>query len=171
MTFFTRITILLFICGLWNTLSCSIIGSGNKHHERNFTAEGFLDTDHFQAIITGYPDKKQKGLVDKRQSSIEKAKLQIKKTVIDKLSTYCIKHQVQKKGIASTATIPNLTMKTIEIKQKLYPFLKYGQVAFRYYNEDHSAVIVYRIVKEKLKKDIESIDVALAPGKKSHPLP
>lgn len=166
MNILSRTVIIIIITCLWNTLSCSLIGSGNIKHKSNFTTNGFLDANHFQAIVTGYPDNKDMGLVNKRESSIKKAKQKINKTVINQLSQYCIKYNARKNGITNTATIPDLMMKTIEIKQKLHPFLRYGQVAFKYYNEDHSAVIVYRIVKEELKNDIESIYLAYETNQK-----
>ena len=41
--------------------------------------------------------------------------------------------------------------------KRISNYLQYGHIAFEYYNEDNSAVLVYRILKKGLKNDIEGI--------------
>jgi hypothetical protein len=57
---------LLLSCG-----SLTLSGEAGK----NYTTEGFLDDNHFQALITGSPDAGAHGLVEKREAPLSRSNL------------------------------------------------------------------------------------------------
>ncbi len=133
-----------------------------KYYDTNkllndYKTEGFLDRDHFQVVITGSPDKESRGLVAKREAAFRNAKSRLEDGVIDRLVSYSVDNQVKKSGIKDVKDILNMDEVKRELVAGMREYLRYGRVAFEYYNEDCSAVLVYRIFKDDLVDDIESV--------------
>jgi hypothetical protein len=140
------------------SLNCTI-----KYYDANkllndYTTEGFLDRDHYQVIITGKPDKDAKGLVTSRESALKSAKADMNNKIITSLVNYSLNYHSKKLNIKNMNDIKNLADAKKGLSEKLQVFFQYGYTAFEYYNFDNSAVLVYRIFKEDLVDNIESVN-------------
>jgi hypothetical protein len=114
---------------------------------KNYTTEGFLDDNHFQALITGSPDAGAHGLVEKRESSFISVKSQAADIALLKMAEFICRNsgvKEDKKSISDTAA-------------GLSGYKKYGYMAEEYYNEDMSVILVYRFAKKGLRREIESV--------------
>ncbi|MCP4131457.1 MAG: hypothetical protein GY754_10805 [bacterium] len=105
----------------------------------DFKKEGFLDDNYFQALVTASPEPGKAGFVNKRESAFFKAKESIVSIVPQRLARY------------SGSAAGN------ELNKELRDYLSYGYIAHEYYNQDNSVILVYRVRKCGLKKEIESI--------------
>ena len=157
---FRHCYLIIILIMLSLTISCTIRVYDTEMLKSDFKTEGFLDIDHFQVIITCHPDKDRKGLVNRRESAMENAKKKCNHKVVWKLSQYCLNHNIKKKGITNRENISNLNKIMIKLNRETAKYLNYGNIAFEYYKENHSAILVYRFFKSGLKSDIESINVS-----------
>ena len=148
----------LILCMLLT--ACTVRVFDTNRLINDYKTEGFLDFHHFQVIITDIPDKKKRGLVERRDSALENAKSRMHEVILEKLIEYCLNNQCAKANVRID-DILNLTEVKGKLKEELNSYLKYGYIAFNYYNEDNSVVIVYRIYKDDLYYDIESVEVEL----------
>ncbi len=127
----------------------------------DFKTEGFLDPDTFQVVVRGVPDPAGRGLVEKRASARKNAAALFNETALRKLGNYYFMRLVESKKIRSKDEIINAPEAEAELRTKLMPYIASGGIAFEYYNEDYSAVIVYRMYKKNLADTIESINIHL----------
>lgn len=141
--------------------SCGTAAVSNSRLLADFKTEGFLDPDHYQVVVTGTPASGSGGLVEMREGAREDALKKLDSAVLASLSDYCIENRIKAMGLTSRDQVLNLVAARAELQAGLARFLKYGRTAFEYYNEDHSAVIVFRIEKKGLLNAIESIPVNL----------
>jgi len=146
--------------------SCIIRAYDVDRLKSDYKTEGFLDADHFQVIVVGTPDKDKRGLVQKRESALENAKNKLSKTVIDKLSEYYLSVHLPTLGIGSAKEIANFDDVRVNLTHELMPFLNDGSVAFEYYNYDHSAVIVFRVIRRNLQRALASVVLPVVIQKK-----
>jgi hypothetical protein len=109
----------------------------------NFTDEGFINDNIFQVILKGLPDKKTKTMVAQRETARANAAALIDNVPISKLAGH----------ICASAQYAGFS-ETIELFQK---YKKYGYIYEEFYLIDNSVNIVYRLYKNGLKKDIESV--------------
>jgi len=141
--------------------SCTIKVYDTNKLFNDYTTEGFLDKDHYQSIIKGSPDRKKRGLVKRRESALNDAKSKMNDKIIKSLANYSLNYQLKKMGVKldvkGKTNILNLAEVEKTINEMLTPLLQYGHITFEYYNENNSAVIVYRIFKDDLVDEIESI--------------
>lgn len=133
-----------------------------KYYDTNkllndYKTEGFLDRDHFQVIVTGTPNKESRGLVFRREAALRNAKSRLEDVVIDKLVSYSVDNQVKNLSLKMADDILNMEEMKKSLGEKMRQYLKYGNIAFEYYNEDCTAVLVYRIFKDELVEDVESV--------------
>jgi hypothetical protein len=128
---------LILSCG-----SLTLSGEAGK----NYTTEGFLDDNHFQALITGNPDPGAQGLVEKRESAFIAVKSQAADSALEKMAGFICRNSSAKRDKKSIS----------EIAAGLSRYKKYGYMAEEYYNEDSSVVLVYRFGKKGLRQEIES---------------
>jgi hypothetical protein len=119
--------------------------------------DGFINTNLYQTIITAQPDKDTTGHVDQRDSAYLNAKKVLADTVASNLVKYCIK----KKNPNSVENFKISEESVSKLKAKLYKYVNYGKIAFEYYNENNSIVLGYRIEKNGLKYEIESLSFVL----------
>ncbi len=151
--------IILAICILPLCLqNCTIKYYDTDKLLNDYKTEGFLDRDHFQVIIKGKPDKESAGLVLKRESALRKAKSLMNDVILGKLIDYNLDHHIRKTKIKRIENINNIEKVRRALRKGLSEYLEYGHIAFEYYNRDNSAVLVFRIYKEDLVDDIESIE-------------
>jgi hypothetical protein len=141
--------------------SCGTAPANSGRLSADFKTEGFLDPDHYQVVVTGTPASGLGGLVETRESAREDALKKLDSAVLASLSDYCIDNRIKALGLTGRDQVLNLPAARAELQAGLTRFLKYGRTAFEYYNEDHSAVIVFRIGKKGLLNAIESIQVNL----------
>jgi len=130
----------------------------NDESMNNFTHRGFINDDCFQTVITESPDKNSGGLVEQRESAFLKAKVGCPETAISDLTEYiCVKNIHADKPEEKQAAInPAPARKKIEATVRKY--IRYGYIAEEYYREDNSVVLVYRIRKSGLRRDIDSFE-------------
>ncbi|PKL40588.1 MAG: hypothetical protein CVV44_03010 [Spirochaetae bacterium HGW-Spirochaetae-1] len=130
----------------------------NDESMNNFTHRGFINDDCFQTVITESPDKDTGGLVEQRESAFLKAKVGCPETAINDLVEYiCAKNiHADKPGENQPAINPVPARQKIEASVRRY--IQYGYIAEEYYREDYSVVLVYRIRKSGLRRDIDSIE-------------
>ncbi|MDY6935622.1 MAG: hypothetical protein SVZ03_15545 [Spirochaetota bacterium] len=146
------------IIGLIN-LSCTLKVYDTNMLLKDYKTDGFLDYDHYQVIINGFPNEKDVGLVERRESALANAKSQMHNVIITKLTNFILKYQFQQLKINSTKHVLNIGEVKDILYVKLLKYLDFGYIAFEYYDEDNSVVIVYRIFKDNLYKEIKSIKV------------
>lgn len=142
-------------------VSCTVMVYDTSRLLNDFQTEGFLDRDHFQVTVKGFPDMKTRGLVEKRDSALNDAEAKIEETVLKKLADYYFLYAMKKYHIKSQKEILNFDDAQIELQNKLRAFLPYTHRAFEYFNEDYSAVIVLRIYKKNLLENLESINIKI----------
>ncbi|MFH0974353.1 MAG: hypothetical protein V1874_01060 [Spirochaetota bacterium] len=154
-------TMLLFAAVILSaSLNCTIKYYDTNRLLNDYTTEGFLDRDHYQVIITGMPDKEARGLVASRESALKNAKAEMDNKVITNLIKYNLNYNYKLSNIKNANDIQNSDEIKKNLIQEMREFLRYGQIAFEYYKENYSAVLVYRIFKEDLAGKIESIKPA-----------
>ena len=151
----TFITTIAAMCDLFP--ACTIKYYDTNKLLNDYKTEGFLDRDHFQVVITGTPDKESRGLVFKRESALRVAKSRMEDVVIDKLVSYSVDYQVKELHLKDADDILNMDEIKRSLKIEMCEYFKYGCIAFEYYNEDCTAVLVYRIFKDELVEDLESV--------------
>lgn len=151
-----KLSLLLLIIAL----SCTFRAYDTNRLLSDYRTEGFLDPDHYQVIVEGLPDPKARGLVEKRESALKDAKARMDEVVLERLANYCLTHQARQSNIRDMADVVNLAEAKKGMKEELNKFLRYGTIAFEYYNEDHTAVLVYRITRDNLIGDLESVKTA-----------
>ncbi len=149
-------TIVLLLCILFPC--CTIRYYDTNKLLNDYKTEGFLDCDHFQVIIKGIPDKKKRGLVFRRESALSDTKSKMNKIITERLVDYNLNYQIKKQKITDTKNILNIAEIKENLAKEFKEYIQYGHIAFEYYNENNSAVIVYRIFKYDLIEDIESIE-------------
>jgi hypothetical protein len=142
------------------SLSCTIKYYDTNKLLNDYTTEGFLDRDHYQVIITGIPDKEAKGLVASRESALKNAKAEMNSKVIASLIKYNLNYNYKLLNIKNANDIQNSEEIKKYLSDQMQEFLRYGQIAFEYYKENFSAILVYRIFKDDLAAKIESIKPA-----------
>lgn len=136
--------------------SCSIRVLDTSVLLDDFRTEGFLDGDHFQVVVKGMPDPTARGLVARRESALKEAESKIAGAVASGIGAYRLDHLMRGLEPADRARVTNLPRVRAEIERDSAAYVKYGRRAFEYYNEDHSAVIVFRIYRKGLQKSLES---------------
>lgn len=122
----------------------------------DFRTEGFLDPDHFQVIVRGAPAPGARGLVARRESALKAAESRIPEAVADAVGTYRLECLLRRLEPADRPLVTNLEQVRAELWKEAAGYVRYGRRAFEYYNEDHSAVIVYRIYRGGLRASFES---------------
>ncbi len=141
-----------------------------KVNSSDIKTTGFLTPACFQVIIQEKADVQYSGLVAKRSSSLIKAKKKMKHKIINSLYAYTIRELFHKNAIINlkpkkykkkSNKIKTDTQRSLQHKKLAFPilkkYLKNGYIAYVYYKEDKSAVIVYRIVKYNLKKKLHQL--------------
>lgn len=146
---FVFIFFLAFLC-------CTVKVYDTNMLLNDFKTEGFLDRDHYQVIIKGFPDKRSRGLVQRRECAIKDARTKMNEIIIDSLANYCLDYQFERLAIKDESDVLNLMKVKSKLRKRMMKYMRFGYIAFEYYNEDHSAVIVFRIYKEDLLSNIES---------------
>ncbi|GAF92953.1 unnamed protein product, partial [marine sediment metagenome] len=121
----------------------------------------FLNSNCFQVIIEQSPDKNRRGLVNKRENASLKVKSNINEIILNRLFKYCINHNIKKNKIIDANENLNFPEVKKSISDKFKSYLSYGSIAEKYYKEDNSIVVIYRIFKNDLKNEIESIEINL----------
>ncbi len=136
--------------------ACSIRVLDTSVLLNDFRTEGFLDGDHFQVIVRGRPDPSARGLVGRRDSARREAESRIAEAVASGIAAYRLDHLMRGLDPADRVRITNLAEVRAGLAREAAGFVRYGHRAFEYYDEDHSAVIVFRIYRKGLQKSLES---------------
>ncbi|MFW5860859.1 MAG: hypothetical protein ACOCWZ_01300 [Spirochaetota bacterium] len=114
---------------------------------------GFLSDDLYQVIVTGNPDPNVKGLVARRESARLNALSDIDDSIVDSLYS-----EWKSTRGASLKGIPEVKFRNY-IRSQLSVFIDSGCIVEKYYNQDHSISIVYRIHSSNLRDAIVSLTI------------
>lgn len=134
-------------------LLCFYSCGRNIIEHSDIKSDGFITKDCFQTIIKSKPDKNLIGLVQNRESALKNVKKIMDDTVNTKLMEYYSSYlKIKNSNIDINKYQPR-------VMEELKKFKKWGYLAHQYYEEDMSAVMVFRIYKKKLKEKIESINI------------
>ncbi|HOO73246.1 MAG TPA: hypothetical protein PK926_15920 [Spirochaetota bacterium] len=121
-------------------LPCPGCDSGNSVMDNNFHDSGFISDSRFQVVVKVPPSESARGLVQRRETSLEQGNALLLERVIDELWRYA----ASSCGSQSPETEKRFRKKISKIAAK-------GHTAIQYYDEDDAVTIVYRINKKNLK--------------------
>lgn len=130
--------------------------SSDRHGENNFTAEGFINSGCFQAIVKSEPADISIGLVNQRESAFFVARKKIAETAMESLVLYCVNSSLKRQGIQNDK-IKNMGAAESYARTELSRYRDAGSIAAEYYLEDNSVVLVYRIREAGMKNRLDSI--------------
>ena len=118
-----------------------------------FQHEGFINSNIYQTLIVSQPEKDIVGHVNQRDSAYMNAKKNLSDIVAGNLAKYCI----NKKSTSLPGNTKISEESEAKLKEKLHKYVNYGKIIFEYYNENNSVVLGYRIKKNGLKFEIDSL--------------
>ena len=134
-------------------MSCGPSPEYLRSLNRDFFTTGFLNSDLYQAVIKGSPDENVKGLVARRESARMNAISDLENQVLQKLyGEWKMQHGNDLEDIPEEQYRGAVTA-------ELSTFVYKGRVVEKYYNQDHSISLVYRIHGNNLRSKIQSISV------------
>lgn len=139
-----------------------ILGTGCMHTRTgpgDIQSRGFLSPDTFQVILTAAPDRKLPGLVKQRENARAAARASVSSGVILELGNYCIDYNLRINNIIIDrySQIINIEQVRAALNKNIAPYVRHGKIVTEYYLPDNSCVIVFRVRKRGLRKEIESI--------------
>ncbi len=139
-----RILLSLLITALLLTLSCS---SYELHEPQkyDYSTSGVLTDDCFQVIITMPPDKELRTMSEQRENAYIKAKNSISQETARQIMNYY------------TANIPGgkVSDDMVPVLEKKFEvYSRHGVIDQEFYLIDNSAVLIFRIYKTGIKKEI-----------------
>lgn len=132
----------------------------------DITSSGFVDDNHYQAILVIDPDDAARGLVAKRESAYLKAKgAQLNDLALESLVNYCIDSQLQAGLIDRSRKDFDLSAHRSALTDSLKGMARHGKIAFVYYNEKNAMIIGYRVYSLGFRKRLDAIIAAPANGR------
>lgn len=120
----------------------------------DYKTEGFLNGNYYQYIIKRSPVGIASGLVEKRESAYLDAKSYADKIPLQKLTHYCYSLYLSKHPVLKNDASKHYTGK---LKQKLMLYIKKRYLYQEYYTRKSEAVLVFRIYKQGLKNEVDSM--------------
>jgi hypothetical protein len=141
------------------TVSCSLPAI-SQEKSADFRTTGFLDDHRFQIIISSKPDSSAKGLVAQRESALLKARNDVQKAAADALINHRLDIYILSKNIDPLIGREETEHARTYLQSKFFPYVLQGKVLEEYYEKDNTAIIVFRIEKENLKKEIDTADLS-----------
>lgn len=118
-----------------------------------YFSEGFIDSDNFQVLAKGSPRKNCRTLVDRRESSLEDARLKIPERQIEVLTALAeSKNTVPEPCRAQQTDIIRRT-----IQQAINWHFAVGREVTSFYNEDGGATIVFRVSRTGIKQAFQGL--------------
>jgi hypothetical protein len=115
--------------------------------KNDFTTSGTLGEDCFQVIITASPDADLKTMTEQRENAFIKAKSSIFAVTEQQILSYYL--------TANGGKVENLPQEKIDyLKKKFSAYSKQGIIEQEYYLIDNTAILVYRIFNNGIKKEI-----------------
>jgi hypothetical protein len=153
-----RLTAAILLSLLFQTCPASTAQPDSANVNFDYTTVGFLDGNNFQLILTGAADKKIKGLVAKRENALQNAAAKIESGIISALTDFYINNACRAMNIERNKIL-NQDEITSELRSRFSGLIKHGEIKHEYYDEDSSAVLVYRISANNLRGEIESIKI------------
>ncbi len=156
------LSIAAILIALFSIHACMLNNSRERFDD--FSTNGFMSDDCYQSILEFPTDRDLQGLVKQREAAMDKAKSRgaAESMVLDRLLEYTFDNAVKSASpeAIKAANMPDLKQ---ELRQRLRSFLSRGRVVYSYYNEDNSAVIIYRIERSGLKGRLDSMEVFREP--------
>ena len=126
-------------------LPCPGCDSGNSIMDNNFHDTGFISDSRFQVVVKVPPSDSARGLVQRRESSLEQGNALLLERVVDELWRY-----------ASAGSGQQSPETEKQFRKKISKIAAKGHTAIQYYDEDDAVTIVYRINKKNLKNTLLS---------------
>jgi hypothetical protein len=153
-----RLTAAILLSLLFQICPASSAQQDSSSVNFDYTTEGFLDGNNFQLILTAPADKKIKGLVAKRENALQNATAKVEPGIISALTDFYINNCCRVMNIERNKILNHDEIAS-ELRNRFIGLLKHGEIKYEYYNEDSSAVLVYRISANNLRGEIESIKI------------
>jgi hypothetical protein len=141
------------------TASCTLPAI-SPEKAADFKTTGFIDNHRFQIIISSKPDMAAKGLVAQRESALLKARNGVQQAAADALINHRLELYFLSKNVDPQVSREESKHARPFLQTKLFPYVIQGKVVEEYYEKDNTAIIVFRIEKENLKKEIETADIS-----------
>ncbi len=146
----------IFLSLMFTTVILVSCGPSPQHLRslnNDYFRTGFLSNDLYQVIVIGNPDPNVKGLVARRESARLNALSGIDHSIVNKL--YSEWKSMQGNALEG---IPEAKFRNY-IRSQLSVFIDRGCIVEKYYNQDHSISIVYRIHSSNLRDSIASLNI------------
>lgn len=140
------------------SIICLLISCGTapvRHFDApvEYFSEGFIDSDNFQVLAKGAPRKNCRTLVDRRESSIEDARLKIPERQIEVLTALAESQNPVPELCRAQQT--DIIRRTIQ--QAIKDHLTGGREITSFYNMDGGATIVFRVSRTGIKQAFQGL--------------
>ncbi len=135
-------------------VSCSL----QRNAPFDMKKKGFITPNCYQVLVQFDPDEGATGLVERRDSSLLKAKKSdARAMLLDTLAAYCIETRLHKFNINPVKNRLDMEKIKNKIIPQLTPYAARGKCVFVYYNEQMAVIMAYRISGKNLQSEMESI--------------
>jgi hypothetical protein len=140
--------------------------SGANPHDGDFHTTGFIGEDRFQVVIKVPPSERARGLVERRESSLHEAQKAIEERAAQAMLHWILtsrsrdldpSQQVKHAGQPEAGAEKTAADADGRLRQRMNKLARKGSIAIEYFDEDDSAVVVYRITSKNLKKSLLSL--------------
>ena len=137
---------------------CLLVSCGTapvRHFDApvEYFSEGFIDSDNFQVLAKGSPRKNTRTLVDRRESSLEDARLKIPERQIEVLTALAESQSPVPEPCRAQKT--EIIRRTIQ--QAINGHLAGGREITSFYNVDGGATIVFRVSRAGIKQVFQGL--------------
>ncbi|MBN1534637.1 MAG: hypothetical protein JXA20_18330 [Spirochaetes bacterium] len=150
--------------------SCMMRNSVDRYSD--FTTNGFLSDECYQSVLEFHPDADSQGLVGQRESARKRVpnSSQIGSIVLDRLTDY--RYDVAFKSASPEAirAVADMQAQKLSLRDRVRSFLSYGRIAFTYYREDNSVVVIYRVERNALRERLNALEVFPEPERNETPI-
>jgi hypothetical protein len=145
--------------------SCMLRNPSDRYSD--FSMNGFLSGDCYQSVLEFHPDPDSQGLVGQRESALKKVmnKAQIGSLVADRLTDYRYDGAMKSASPEAIRAVTDMQAQKLALRSRVRSFLSYGRIAYTYYRDDNSVVVVYRVERNGLRERLNALEVFPEPEK------
>jgi hypothetical protein len=127
----------------------SLVSCQRRFEYEDLSTNGFINDGCYQAIVEIKPALENSSLVKMRNSVSSVSELEIEEAVYKNIYDYYAKN------IAYYSR--NKGNKNI-IRSRLREYVRDGSVAHKYYSENKGLILIYRIYRKELKREMDLLD-------------
>lgn len=121
---------------------------------RDFSTTGFISDDCYQLASREAPDPRAQGLVERRDSAFFKAREALVPAAVNRLTDYRMSRIPPAKNGKSPE---EMKKKAVQISTLIRRICEDGRISEEFYEDDDSVILIFRICRKGLKKEIESL--------------